>query len=646
MKQVFQNSLYNKLLLSMGSALLLSLLFVTLFNNWLLERMLDERLLETELPTILKEIRNDIEKELASPLAVSKSIASNEFIIDWMKQGEPQEQLNLVSNYQANILQQFNASTVFVVSDLTDTYYHEKGVMKNLQRSEPRDQWFYNFLSSGEDYSIDIDVDEATNKTTVFINYALKIDGAVKGVGGIGQSMDKMTAMIKDYRIGESGLVYLTDAQGNIKLHPNRAQAGEAQGESAQAIADLTNRVANSGDFDFAEIQLNGESHMVAALPVPSLDWLIVGQMPSSELYAGLRAALFKTSLASLVIAVVFLALIAILAKGIVKPIKNVAQSLTDISQKGGDLTRRLPVDREDELGDLAKGFNLFTEKLQSIIKQVFEVCAELEQSLTIVNSVITSTTIRAKSQDEKTELVATAVNEMGMTVQEIARNANEAADYANGTQDEANKGAGIVNDTIDNINQLSGNMENAGQVVSNLAKDVEAISGVLDVIRGISEQTNLLALNAAIEAARAGEQGRGFAVVADEVRTLAQRTQEATEEIRTTIEQLQAGANETVNAMEQGRKVTAEGVELASNAGNALGTITQNIDRINGMNQQVAVATQEQNTVTEDINRNITDIADISKETSSEIERCEASCRQMADMADKLFALMKQFEV
>ena len=644
MNSLLKSSLYNKLLLTMGGALLLSLLFVAGINSWLLERMLDDRLLQTELPTILKEIRNDIEKELATPLAVSKSIASNEFVIDWMKRGEPPEELDLITQYQSTIFNQFNASTIFIVSEPSNTYYHERGILKNLQRSEPRDQWFYSFLASGKDYSIDID--EATNKATVFINYGIKIDGEIRGVGGIGRSMDAMTDMIRNYTIGESGIVFLVDEQGLVKLHPDQNKTGALNINDQAGLNTVVERVKNDGQFQFGQIDVNGEAHIVAALPLPSLNWYVVAELPSAELYAALRVVLLKTALVSLVIAVVFLVIMAAMAKSIVSPIKKVSQSLTTISQQGGDLTLRLPENREDELGDLAKGFNLFVSKLQSIIQQVLGVCNDLEQSLSIVSSVVGSTTQRASDQEQKTELVATAVNEMGATVQDIARNANEAADYTKGTRDEANKGAQIVNDTISNIHELSANMESAGQVVRNLAKDVDAISGVLDVIRGISEQTNLLALNAAIEAARAGEQGRGFAVVADEVRTLAQRTQDATEEIRNTIEQLQNGATQAVDSMEQGRQVTATGVDLASSAGEALSTITRNIDEITSMNQQVAVATEEQNTVTEDINRNIVGIADIAKETSTEVKRCEDSCRQMANLANDLFKIMKQFEV
>lgn len=645
MTRLLQGSLFHKLMLTMGGALLLSLAFATLINNWLLERMLDDRLFETELPAVLQGIRNDIEKELATPLAVSRSIATNAFVKDWIRRGEPLSEQDQVTRYQAELLKEFDSSTVFIVSAPGSTYYHDKGVLKTLNRSDNRDQWFYDFIESGKEYSIDIDVDEATGNTTVFINYAITIDGSVAGVGGLGQSLDVMTDMISDYVIGDSGYVYLTDSSGKIQIHPDKSKISSGV-KNIEGLPGIISDVKQSGEFSYGEIKHKGTTYVAAALPVPSLDWVIVAQMPAAELYSGLRAALFKTTVASVLIAIVFLIMIAALAKGIIKPIKHVSDSLNAIGQQGGDLTRRLPEDRDDELGDLARGFNLFSDKLQNIIQQVMGVCGDLEQSLNIVNSVVTSTSIRARAQEEKTELVATAVNEMGMTVQEIARNANEAADYANGTQDEANNGARIVSDTINNINELSGNMESASTVIRNLAKDVEAISGVLDVIRGISEQTNLLALNAAIEAARAGEQGRGFAVVADEVRTLAQRTQDATEEIRRTIEQLQSGASQAVNSMEQGRKVTATGVELATNAGNALSTITRNINEINGMNQQVAVATEEQNTVTEDINRNIVSIADISKETSAEVLRCEKSCKQMADLANQLFQLMKQFEV
>lgn len=639
-------SIFNQLVASMCLALLLSMFASTVITNTLLEKMIDERLTQENLPTILREISNDIERELATPLAVSKSIATNANIKAWMENGEYQDQLGGVSQYLSSALTSFEASTVFVVSSLTNTYYHEKGVLKRLNPSESRDKWFYKFVKSGKEFSVDIDVDEATQKSTVFINYAIKINGVTQGVGGIGKTLDQMTDLISNYRIGETGFVFLVDKKGDVKLHPDRTISGKTNLNKIPNVGPVAGSLLGGEKFQFAEFEQGGEDFVLASLPIESLGWSVVAQLPKNELYAAMRAVLLKTMLAGIVIAVVFVGVIVMIARGIVKPIQTVAESLTIIGKQGGDLTNRLATDRQDELGSLSVGFNAFAEKLQRIIQQVMQICGDLEQSLKIVNSVVTNTSQRAEDQQAKTELVATAVNQMGATVQEIARNANDTAQYTATTKTEAESGTVIVNNAISNINSLSDEMDSASMVVKKLAGDVNAISSVLDVIRGISEQTNLLALNAAIEAARAGEQGRGFAVVADEVRTLAQRTQESTEEIRSTIEKLQSGAQNAVDSMDKGKKVTEDGVQLVERAGSSLHSITANIDEINSMSQQIAVATEEQTTVTEDIARNIVHIADIAKSAAEDVQQCRDSCQQMESMAQELFGLMRQFKV
>ncbi len=385
---------------------------------------------------------------------------------------------------------------------------------------------------------------------------------------------------------------------------------------------------------------------MLASLPVDSLGWKIIAQVPKQELYSAAQQVMMKTAAASLVIAAAFLVVTIGLARGIARPIQDLAERLTIIGQRGGDLTNRIPVDREDELGALSNGFNAFADKLQGIIRQVVSICGDLDNAIRDVDTVINNTSDRADRQLGKTELVVTAVTQMGATVQEIARNANDTAQYTSETKSEADNGAAIVNSAIDSINLLSTEMDSTSQVVRALASDVDAISSVLDVIRGISEQTNLLALNAAIEAARAGEQGRGFAVVADEVRTLAQRTQESTEEIRTTIEKLQQGAQAVVSNMDKSKQLTEDGVAMVQKAGISLSSITANIDQINGMNHQIAVATEQQSTVTEDIAQNVVHIADMAREAADDVRVCKESCQSMEQMASQLFALMRQFQV
>ena len=252
----------------------------------------------------------------------------------------------------------------------------------------------------------------------------------------------------------------------------------------------------------------------------------------------------------------------------------------------------------------------------------------------------------QVRRQKAETDQVATAMNEMTATVQEVARNAADAAAAAQTSDQDAAAGRDVVQKTVATINNLSSQVDSAADVVGRLSQDAEEISKVLDVIGGIADQTNLLALNAAIEAARAGEQGRGFAVVADEVRTLASRTQDSTHEIQQMIERVQGGTREAVQAMEDGRGRVHESVEQVNLAGESLNAIKQSISHISDMNTQIASAAEEQSTVAEEINRNIVNITGVLEETSSGSDQIRHAAEELSKLASEQQLRVGHFKV
>ena len=346
------------------------------------------------------------------------------------------------------------------------------------------------------------------------------------------------------------------------------------------------------------------------------------------------------------IIILVMLSIAWILARSITRPLEETVSALKDISEGNGDLTKRLPVAGEDEITRLTRYFNGFVEKVHGVIGQVNTASSSVSGSAERLSAITEEGHRSTELQAKETDQVATAVQQMSATVHEVAQNAGRAAEGATQADQEAKQGKAQVEKTITAINKLSDQVSGSAQVIQRLHSDSENIGSVLEVIRGVAEQTNLLALNAAIEAARAGEQGRGFAVVADEVRTLAQRTQESTDEIQAMIEKLQSAAQEAVRSMDASMKSTQETIEIAQQAGVSLDSILQAVESIRGMNDMIASAAEEQSLVAEEINRNVVNIVDLSQTSAQSIQQVNQSSDELAGQADSLHNLVGQFRI
>ncbi|OIN47198.1 chemotaxis protein [Pseudomonas azotoformans] len=347
-----------------------------------------------------------------------------------------------------------------------------------------------------------------------------------------------------------------------------------------------------------------------------------------------------------LMAAVVGLILVWLMARSVTRPILGVAHMLEDIASGEGDLTRRLAYDKQDELGQLAGWFNRFLDKLQPIIAEVKRSVQDARGTADQSAAIATETSAGMEQQYRQVDQVATASHEMSATAQDVARSAAQAAQAARDADRATRDGLTVIDRTTTNIGELAADMSTAMTQVEGLAANSEKIGSVLEVIRGIAEQTNLLALNAAIEAARAGEAGRGFAVVADEVRNLARRTQESVEETRLVIEQLQSGTEEVVGSMGNSYRQAQGSVEQVGQAVTALRQIGDAVTVISDMNLQIASAAEEQSAVAEEINSNVATIRDVTESLSEQANESARVSQALNSLANQQQGLMDQFRV
>lgn len=333
-----------------------------------------------------------------------------------------------------------------------------------------------------------------------------------------------------------------------------------------------------------------------------------------------------------------------LITQQIIAPLRLTLSAAARIAN--GDLSQDLEPGRRDEMGMLQRSMQEMTLSLRKLISGISDGVTQIASAAEQLSAVTAQTSVGVNSQKDETDCVATAMNQMTSTVMEVARNAEEASEAARHADQQARDGDKVVNDAIAQIERLALEVDNSTEAMGKLKLESDKIGGVLDVIKSVSQQTNLLALNAAIEAARAGEAGRGFAVVADEVRGLAQRTQESTEEIEVLIAALQSGTQQVVMTLDASRILTDSSVELSRQAGSALGHITRTVSTIQTMNQQIAAAGEEQSSVAEQINRSVLNVRDVSEQTAASSEETAASSIELARLGVQLQEMVGKFRV
>lgn len=471
------------------------------------------------------------------------------------------------------------------------------------------------------------------------------------------QAQEESKRLIANLRYQGNEYYWIHNTSNEMVMHPikpalNGTKVGGIKDPNGKALfIEMTNLVNSqrAGQVDYYWPKPGSED------PVPKLSYVkkakywnwIIG----SGVYVDDVESEFVASATSKVIILLFILVFCFfivlkIVRSIVRPIKKTTGAMNNIASGDGDLTQRLKSKGNDELAGLSKAFNTFTENVQSVIKSMAyngdQVVAQTQHLEQICEQ---SSKVMQQNRHE-TEQVATAVYQMSATINEVAQNASEASNSVNLVKGKAHNAQRVVEQSIDSISELADSVTKASETIQNLAAETENIGSILDVIRGIAEQTNLLALNAAIEAARAGEQGRGFAVVADEVRSLAKRTQDATEEIQTMIEQLQNGAHSAVSVISSGNEIAQNTVEKSAVVGEALSEISQDITSVSDMSMQIASATEEQSATVDLINKNVDSINQSFADVTETSHQVKGSSSELKTVADDMHNLIKTFKV
>ncbi|MFQ1998938.1 methyl-accepting chemotaxis protein [Aeromonas veronii] len=508
----------------------------------------------------------------------------------------------------------------------------------NTGNYDPRERpWYQDAVKAGQLIVTAPYVSVTMQKLVVTLSEPVRHQGELVGAVGANLALDKLIDEVLAMKVQGEGYAMLLDSSGLIVGHPQKDLALKPIAELAPGLSAATFQQWGRENSELHAATLDGRDVLLAVQPVPGTDWLLAMVMYRDVLEAPLSSLLWELVGLTLVLMLVFSALLTATFKYLFADLGRVAHALHDIAHGEGDLTVHINTHSKDEVGQLAQNFNQFVARLHGIVSRLRDVTVELAAQSRAQAAGAQARSQRVRQQQDEIVMVATAVTEMASATQEIAGNAEFAATTATDAVALAVAGQSQVGQSQRSITGLADEVADASQIINELDSHAQKISGILATISGIAEQTNLLALNAAIEAARAGEQGRGFAVVADEVRVLSRRTHDSTDEIQQMIETLQQTTRRAVGGMETSRQLAGTSVEDAESANQSLARINEAIGSISDMATQIAAAAEEQTSVTSEISRNTENIRHVSQELAEQANQEAAQAAELKALTERL---------
>ena len=642
-------SVRRKILVSVIAVQLASLLAVGLLSGYLFRNSAIDRLERNELVATVNAVRNDIDKTISVAIAQTRQLAVNTFLLDWMAAGEPAAGVPAWQRFAQALRAESRASQVAWISERTGNYYDDsKGLARRIDPG-PSDNWFRGFLGSGMPFNLNLGSEASTGKNTLYVNALAKDAQGQRAVVSIGLDVTEMAERIRSIKVGEAGQVFVVSEQGQIQLHRDPALVkvdNKVELKNLPGMATVAATLLNKGAYNLAHYAGPQGEMIVASSYLPSTGWFVVVEIPQAEISAHVAAKLRWLVVLDIVVLAVAILMTVVVARSITGPLGKLSEAMRALTTGHGDLTIRLAVESEDETGRIARSFNLFMEQLHGMFVRVRDQSERLNLSVAELGDLANQLAQVSSANTDLAEATAATIEEITVSVSHIADNTQGAAQVVSEAGDLSQQSSTSVGRVSQEIGAVAQAMDSLSEVMRELETRSGQVGSIASVIKEIADQTNLLALNAAIEAARAGEQGRGFAVVADEVRKLAERTSSATVEIEQMVSAMRAASESAMGRVAQTHVTVKASVDLADKALGQISAIGTSMQDIVHKTHEIRDSAKEQSRATEEMAKAAERMSTQAQAEDAEIERAREVVVQLEQLSQALRQVVGTFKL
>lgn len=642
-------SIRLKILLSATLLVLVAVLTGGIISLQMFKSALTERMEKYELLRTVESVRNSLDAAISVPLAQARQHAANTFILDWMAAGEPADDIPAWKNYAIQLKKVTDAASVAWISEKTLNYYDDELGLSRKIDPKGADGWFKSFLDSGRNSDFNLGIEPGKTNVTLFVNALAKDKNGNRAIASLGFDVTAMADVVRNMQIGKTGKVFVVDESGKIQLHWDTSLVkvdNKIDMRSLPGMAPIADQLLNRANFNLAHYEGPNGAMVIASSHLPNARWFVVVELAESEVYAAVTRTMAWLLIANAIVILLSIGLVFLMSHSITRPLDKMRNAMLALTSGHGDLTSRLHVDGKDEISQIATAFNTFMEQLHGMFQSVHKQAGHLHEDVEKLNTLTVRMADASHENAHLAESTAATIEQLTVSISHIAANTAEASASTESASRMSLQSTESVQRVSGEIGAVAQAMETLTSEMSLLEDRSRQVGTVAAVIKEIADQTNLLALNAAIEAARAGEQGRGFAVVADEVRKLAERTSQATVEIDqmvTAMRQSSEGAKQKVYATNTSVKT---GVGLVDVALKHISQIEMSMNEVKNKTLEIRDAAAEQSVATEEMAKSAEKLSDRAQRGDAEIQHAHHVIKSLEQMSVELNKVVGRFKL